>query len=121
VPQRILLFEDNLSRSHFQNPALQEVYGKLEEPDGLAGLVRLRQGGATPADHMLAAEKAGAWSEALSLHEQVPFESLHAKASGSVRPIEDVLLIGSAMIGCSCKRSAALTIAKLRRRAALPA
>lgn len=49
----------------------QEVYGKLEEPDGLAGLVRLRQGGATPADHMLAAQKAGAWSEALSLHEQV--------------------------------------------------
>lgn len=50
---------------------LQEVYGELEEPDGLAGLVRLRQGGATPADHMLAAQKAGAWSEALSLHEQV--------------------------------------------------
>lgn len=49
----------------------QEVYGKLEEPDGLSGLVQLRQGGATPADHMLAAQKAGAWSEALSLYEQV--------------------------------------------------
>ena len=24
---------------------LQEVYGKLEEPDGLSGLVRLRRGG----------------------------------------------------------------------------
>jgi hypothetical protein len=47
------------------------VYGKLEEPDGLSGLVQLRQGGATPADHMLAAQKAGAWSEALSLYEQV--------------------------------------------------
>jgi hypothetical protein len=51
---------------------LQEVYGKLEEPDGLSGLVQLRRGGATPADHMLAAQKAGAWSEALSLYEQVP-------------------------------------------------
>ena len=50
----------------------QEVYGKLEEPDGLSGLVQLRRGGATPADHMLAAQKAGAWSEALSLYEQVP-------------------------------------------------
>ena len=47
------------------------MYGKLEEPDGLSGLVQLRQGGATPADHMLAAQKAGAWSEALSLYEQV--------------------------------------------------
>lgn len=25
--------------------AAQEVYGKLEEPDGLAGLLRLRTGG----------------------------------------------------------------------------
>ena len=24
---------------------MQEVYGKLEEPDGLSGLVRLRNGG----------------------------------------------------------------------------
>ncbi len=121
MPERTLLFEYNLSRSYFHNPALQEVYGKLEEPDGLAGLVRLRQGGATPADHMLAAEKAGAWSEALSLHEQVPFGSLRAEAAVSGRRIEHVLVIGLAMIGCSCKRSAALTIAKFRRRAALPA
>lgn len=49
----------------------QEVYGGLEEPDGLAGLVRLRRGGPCPADTRLAAEKAGAWSEALYLHEQV--------------------------------------------------
>lgn len=50
--------------------ALQEVYGKLEEPDGLAGLVRLRSGPAQFQDQLLAAEKAGSWSEALALHEQ---------------------------------------------------
>ena len=49
----------------------QEVYRKLEEPDGLAGLSKLRSGGARLADQVLAAEKAGSWSEALSLHEQV--------------------------------------------------
>ncbi|PSC70468.1 serine threonine-kinase ATR isoform X1 [Micractinium conductrix] len=49
---------------------LQEVYGKLEEPDGLQGLVRLRQGGPRPEDQRLAAEKAGNWSEALTLYEQ---------------------------------------------------
>ena len=50
---------------------LQEVYGKLEEPDGLAGLARLRSGGALLQDQVLAAEKAGSWGEALGLHEQV--------------------------------------------------
>ena len=50
--------------------ALQEVYGKLEEPDGLGGLVRLRKGGPRPQDRVLAAEKEGAWSEALCLYEQ---------------------------------------------------
>ena len=48
----------------------QEVYGRLEEPDGLQGLVRLRQGGPRPEDQRLAAEKAGNWSEALTLYEQ---------------------------------------------------
>ena len=51
--------------------ASQAVYGKLEEPDGLAGLARLRSGGALLSDQLLAAEKAGSWSEALGLHEQV--------------------------------------------------
>lgn len=61
----------------------QEVYGGLEEPDGLAGLVRLRAGGPCPADTRLAAEKAGAWSEALSLHEQViTAASLHSSPGG---------------------------------------
>lgn len=36
-----------------------------------AGLVHLRQGGLTASDQMLSAEKAGAWSEALALYEQV--------------------------------------------------
>jgi hypothetical protein len=49
---------------------LQEVYGKLEEPDGLAGLLRLRQGPPRLQDQLLAAEKAGSWSEALALYEQ---------------------------------------------------
>lgn len=48
----------------------QEVYGKLEEPDGLEGLVKLRLGGPRPEDQRLAAEKAGSWSEAATLYEQ---------------------------------------------------
>ena len=47
------------------------MYGKLEEPDGLAGLAKLRSGGMKLSDQVLAAEKAGSWSEALGLHEQV--------------------------------------------------
>lgn len=46
------------------------MYGKLEEPDGLEGLVKLRQGGPRPADQRLAAEKAGNWAEAATLYEQ---------------------------------------------------
>ncbi|KAL0053239.1 hypothetical protein WJX82_003001 [Trebouxia sp. C0006] len=56
---------------------LQEVYGKLEEPDGLAGLLRLRQGPPRLQDQLLAAEKAGSWSEALALHEQALQHSAH--------------------------------------------
>uniref|UniRef100_A0A7R9VTK1 Serine/threonine-protein kinase ATR n=1 Tax=Chlamydomonas euryale TaxID=1486919 RepID=A0A7R9VTK1_9CHLO len=48
---------------------LLEVYGQLEEPDGLSGLVRLRQGGLTRSDQILVAEKAGSWGEALTLYE----------------------------------------------------
>jgi hypothetical protein len=47
------------------------VYGKLEEPDGLAGLAHLRMGVPRAQDQVLAAEKDGSWSEALSLYEQV--------------------------------------------------
>ncbi|KAF5833342.1 hypothetical protein DUNSADRAFT_10383 [Dunaliella salina] len=50
---------------------LLEVYGQLEEPDGLAGLMHLRHGGLTPMDQVIAAEKAGSWSEALALYEQL--------------------------------------------------
>ncbi len=35
-----------------------------------AGLIHLRRGGLTTTDQILAAEKAGAWSEALALYEQ---------------------------------------------------
>lgn len=49
---------------------MQDIYGKLEEPDGLDGLVRLRVGGPGLQDQILAAEKAGKWSEALALYEQ---------------------------------------------------
>ena len=60
--------------------AVQEVYGRLEEPDGLAGLVKLRRGGPRPEDQRLAAEKAGNWSEALTLYEQ---QLAHGQAGGS--------------------------------------
>lgn len=60
---------------------LQEVYGKLEEPDGLGGLLRLRQGPPRLQDQLLAAEKAGSWSEALALHEQVTNSPHHTSNS----------------------------------------
>lgn len=49
---------------------LLEVYSRLEEPDGLEGLIKLRMGGPTLVDRRLVAEKTGAWSEALSLYER---------------------------------------------------
>ena len=67
------------------------MYGKLEEPDGLAGLVRLRSGPAHFQDQLLAAEKAGSWSEALALHEQA------LQRDASLRPnkgaLKDLLLL----------------------------
>lgn len=48
----------------------QEIYGKLEEPDGLGGLIRLRPEGPRLQDQILASEKAGSWNEALELYEQ---------------------------------------------------
>ena len=49
---------------------MQEIYGKLEEPDGLSGLIRLRHGGPRLSDQIHASEKAGSWNEALALYEQ---------------------------------------------------
>lgn len=72
------------------------MYGKLEEPDGLAGLVRLRSGPARFQDQLLAAEKAGVWSEALALHEQ----ALQHDASIRANP-------GVADAACSSKMKAA--------------
>lgn len=53
-----------------ENVDMQEVYGKLEEPDGLGGLIRLRHGGPRLSDQIHASEKAGCWNEALALYEQ---------------------------------------------------
>lgn len=57
------------------------MYGKLEEPDGLAGLVRLRQGGPRLPDQILTLEKAGCWNEALALYEQALQSESSAKSS----------------------------------------
>ena len=48
---------------------MQEIYGKLEEPDGLTGLMRLRSGEPLLQDQILAAEKMGCWDEANALYE----------------------------------------------------
>jgi hypothetical protein len=51
--------------------ALPGIYSSLECCAWMtAGLMHLRQGGLTASDQVLAAEKAGAWSEALALYEQ---------------------------------------------------
>eukprot|EP00879_Flechtneria_rotunda_P008531 GHRR01008938.1.p1 GENE.GHRR01008938.1~~GHRR01008938.1.p1 ORF type:complete len:1480 (+),score=620.50 GHRR01008938.1:516-4442(+) len=71
------------SYSYDEVSFLLEVYGQLEEPDGLAGLVQLRQGGLTTADQILAAEKAGAWSEALALYEQALSQEATAATAGN--------------------------------------
>ena len=46
------------------------MYSKLQEPDGLGGLLRLRHGGPCLQDQILAAEMAGNFPEALTLYEQ---------------------------------------------------
>ena len=45
------------------------LYSKLEEPDALGGVMKLRQGTSTLEDQRLAAEKNGSWGEASSLYE----------------------------------------------------
>lgn len=45
------------------------IYSKLEEPDGLDGIMKLRQGTSKLEDQRLAAEKNGSWTEACSLYE----------------------------------------------------
>lgn len=42
----------------------------MDEPDGLHGLVRLRQGGLVVQDKIAVAQKSGQWDEALSLYAQ---------------------------------------------------
>lgn len=62
---------------------MQEVYGKLEEPDGLSGLMCLRRSGLKLQDQIVAAEKAGCWTDALALHEHVlQFEDHHPPRDG---------------------------------------
>jgi hypothetical protein len=61
---------------------LLEVYGQLEEPDGLSGLVQLRGGGLALQDQITAAEKGGAWGEALALYQQA-LPALGQGAGGS--------------------------------------
>lgn len=46
-----------------------EIYSKLEEPDGLDGIMKLRQGTTKLEDQRLAAERNGSWTEACSLYE----------------------------------------------------
>ena len=58
---------------------VQEIYGKLEEPDGLTGLMRLRSGEPLLQDQILAAEKMGCWDEANALYEH----NLHTEAGRS--------------------------------------
>ena len=60
------------------------MYGRLEEPDGLQGLMKMRQGGPRPEDQRLAAEKAGDWSEALTIYEQaMQYQSRSSGGGGS--------------------------------------
>eukprot|EP00850_Spirogloea_muscicola_P002685 SM000010S04323 [mRNA] locus=s10:934582:948443:- [translate_table: standard] len=49
---------------------LLEMYSGLDEPDGLAGLSRLRGSVTSLQDQMLIHEKAGNWAEALTCYEQ---------------------------------------------------
>ena len=48
---------------------LMEIYSKLEEPDGIDGIMKLRQGTTKLEDQRLAAERNGSWTEACSLYE----------------------------------------------------
>ena len=76
---------------------LQEVYSRLEEPDGLGGLLRLRQGGPCLQDQILAAEKSGNWPEALTLYEQAcPQQNLALK-------LQATQYVCGVLVGGSCR------------------
>jgi len=45
------------------------IYDRLEEPDGIDGIMKLRKGARKVSDQRLAAEKNGSWAEALTLYE----------------------------------------------------
>ena len=45
------------------------IYDRLEEPDGIDGIMKLRKGARKVSDQQLAAEKNGSWAEALTLYE----------------------------------------------------
>jgi serine/threonine-protein kinase ATR len=49
---------------------LQEIYSKLDEPDGLAGVAKIREN-TTLKQRILDFENAGKWSDALSCYDQV--------------------------------------------------
>ena len=91
-----------IQNPHGQNPAalktidplpddlvtsLLEMYVPLEEPDGLAGLVKLRQTQSLPIDDKLLGEKAGNWTDVLCMYEKDlqgdMVESPHASISPS--------------------------------------
>ncbi len=57
---------------------LQEVYGRLEDPDGLEGVVMLRKGGPTLRDRLVSAHNTGRWAEALAMHQQLQRQAREA-------------------------------------------
>lgn len=79
-PLVCLLTPHHVAPPHIRTPSQQEIYGKLEEPDGLAGLMTMRKDGPRLQDQIMACEKAGCWNEALALYEL----ALHSEPTGGV-------------------------------------
>ena len=72
---------------------LLEIYSRLEEPDGLDGLIKLRRGIPHPADQRLVAEKAGSWAEALTLYERALVKMNSSNQACSERTKDEDLAI----------------------------
>jgi len=76
------------------------VYSELEEPDGISGFTRLRQGGPTNSDMVLAAERRGSWAEALTLYEQALQQEAGRSADAQLAPLETLSSHASGQLDC---------------------
>jgi hypothetical protein len=79
------------------------IMGQNCRPDcavSTAGFTRLRQGGPTNSDMVLAAERRGSWAEALTLYEQALQQEAGRSADAQSAPLETLSSHASGQLDC---------------------